>query len=461
MSKSTKIQGPIQGGKYGWPFAASMLDMDTLNYSEHEYFIEGEAVRYRMRDGAEPDRRGFWQAENAGMANFKTRFIVYAPRDQADFNGTVVLTWNNVTAGHDLFQADSKSLFDNGFALVCLTTQKAGIEGLPPLHQGLHGWDAERYPDLQIPSDDLSFDIFSQVAELIGPHRAVKDIDPMSGLKVERVIAQGASQSAGRLATFINAIAPIHNPIDGFILQIYFGRGTPLEVGDSLVDINKPQPGNPAERLKGANLLRDDLDVPIFVVNSELEAIACFGVRQPNTQTMRFWEVAGTSHTSIQARTTRQKLLDRDHVISRKVEAAINAIPIGPVYDVIYEHMQRWLTDGTLPPVFPSIDFEGTPPSPKRDESGIATGGIRLPQVEAPLAKNSAIPLTEDIFALLGGSCLPFSQAKLKTLYNDKTHFLALFSRAANAAVADGAITSRALDGLVEEAAESWDNIVI
>ena len=73
MTKSTKIQGPVQGGKYGWPFAASMLDMDTLDYSEHEYFLQGEATRFRMKDGAEQDRSGFWQAESAGVADFKTR----------------------------------------------------------------------------------------------------------------------------------------------------------------------------------------------------------------------------------------------------------------------------------------------------------------------------------------------------------------------------------------------------
>jgi len=460
MTNSTKIQGPIQGGKYGWPFAASMLDMDTLDYSEHEYFLQGEATRFRMKDGAEQDRSGFWQAESAGVADFKTRFIVYAPRNPANFNGTVVLTWNNVTAGHDLFQADSKTIFENGFALVCLTTQKVGIEGLPPLHQGLHGWDAERYSDLHIPSDDLSFDIFSQAAELIGPNRAAEGIDPMSGLKVERVVAQGASQSAGRLATFINAIAPIHNPIDGFILQIYFGSGTALEVGDTLVDINKPAPGNAAKRLQGKNLLRDDLGVPIFVVNSELEAIACFGVRQPDTETMRFWEVAGTSHTSIQGRAIRQKLLDRDNIISGKVDPAINAIPISPVYDVVFQHMQCWLTDGTLPPVFPRIDFEGTPPSPRRDKSGIATGGIRLPQVEVPVAKNSAIPLSEDIFALLGGSSFPFAPEQLITRYGNKTRFLEQFSNAANSAVTDGAITSRSLNDIVREAARSWDAII-
>lgn len=457
---STKVLGPVQGGKFGWPFAAGMLDMAELSYKEAEYFLEGEAIRYRSVEGTEQERSGYWQAEVAGTAPFKTRFLVYHPADPADFNGTVVITWNNVTAGHDLFQADSKELLENGYALVFVTTQRAGITGLPPVHQGLAGWDPERYPDLNIASDDYSFDIFSQAAQAVGPNRQTGPIDPMSGLDVKRVIAQGASQSAGRLATFINAIAPIHNPIDGFVLQIYFGRGTPLEVGETLVNINSPQPGNPADRLRGTNLLREDLGVPVFVVNSELEATACLGVRQPDTDRMRFWEIAGTSHTSVQARAIRQRIIDRDKLVSKKADPRINAIPIGPVYDAVYYHMQRWLTEDIAPPVMPRIDFQEGTSQPVRDEHGIATGGIRLPQADAPLGQNSAIPLNEDIFALLGGSCVPFSKEKVLSLYGDKTSYLRAFEANARAAVASGVILPRVLEGLSMEASETWDRIV-
>ena len=458
-SPSTTVLGPIQGGKFGWPFAASMLDMENEGYKEAEYFLEGEATRYKLVAGTEQGREASWQAETAGTAPFKTRFIVYLPAEPAKFNGTVILTWNNVTAGHDLFQADSRELFESGFALVCLTTQKAGIDGLPPIHQGLAGWDEQRYPDLNIPSDDYSFDIFSQAAEVLGPNRQTGAIDPMSGLDVKRVIAQGASQSAGRLATFINAIAPIHNPFDGFILQIYFGRGTPLEVGDTVVNISAPQSGNPADRLRGTNLLRDDLGVPVFVVNSELEATAGYAVRQPDTDTMRCWEVAGTSHTSVQGRVIRQKLLDRDKLVSNKSDPRINAISIGPVYDAVYHHMQKWLADGIAPPLLPRINFEGDTPMPVRDELGIATGGIRLPQAEVPLGRNSAIPLNEDIFALLGGSCVPFDKEKALSLYGDKESFIGRFDEARDAALAGGAILPRTLEGLTQQAGELWDSI--
>lgn len=35
----TTVSGPVQGGKFGWPFAASMLDMAKVGYKEAEYFL--------------------------------------------------------------------------------------------------------------------------------------------------------------------------------------------------------------------------------------------------------------------------------------------------------------------------------------------------------------------------------------------------------------------------------------
>lgn len=58
----------------------------------------------------------------------------------------------------------------------------------------------------------------------------------------------------------------------------------PLEVGDFVVDLAAPaEAARRGGALRGTNLLRDDLGVPVMVVNSELEAIACYGVRQPDT----------------------------------------------------------------------------------------------------------------------------------------------------------------------------------
>src|SRR5438445_565914 len=84
-------------------------------------------------------------------------------------------------------------------------------------------------------------------------------------------------ESAGRLGTYVNAVQPVARVFDGFLLEVYFGLGTPLEVGDYVLNIMDPDAvAVSREQLRGSNRLRDDLDVPVMVVNSELEASACY-----------------------------------------------------------------------------------------------------------------------------------------------------------------------------------------
>ena len=74
------------------------------------------------------------------------------------------------------------------------------------------------------------------------------------------------------------------------------------------MNLNDPDMGNEGNRrlrLRGSNFVRDDLDVPVMIVNSELEAIACFPVRQPDTDRLRWWESAGTCHVSEQGQGAR------------------------------------------------------------------------------------------------------------------------------------------------------------
>ena len=112
----------------------------------------------------------------------------------------------------------------------------------------------------------------------------------------------------------------------------------------------------------------------------------------------------------------------------------INRIPILPLYDAAFHHMQRWLTEGTPPPITPKVEFAGDPAEVVRDAHGIAKGGIRLPQAEVPLAQNSAIPLADDVFAYLRGSSHPFTADKAaRACTATKPTFLAKFEAAAQA----------------------------
>lgn len=446
--KNPQVTGPVTGGSHGWPFGGPAADVGAYGYVEEEYFIGGTATRYALKGGAEMSVDGHWDAEPAGTSPYKTRVVVYRPTDPAAFNGTVVVNWNNVSAGHDLFM-DTVALFEDGFAFACATVQRAGIHGNSSTPVGLLDWDPERYGTLSIPSDDYSYDIFTQVASLVGPDRDRTGIDLMGGLEVRKLIGTGGSQSAGRLATYINTIQPLSRRLDGFLLTIYFGQGYPLAVGDYVINIVDRETST---QIRSTNQLRDDLGIPVMVVNSELEAIPYFAVRQPDTDTYRLWEVAGAAHVSLQLSRQRAVRLERDLGAAMPMDERMNAVSLAPVFHAAYHHLHNWVNGGPPPPAQPRLEFAGDPPQIVRDEHGIAKGGIRLPQVEVPTAAHSSAPLADDIISFLLGSSIPFPPQQLRELYPDDDTYAARFESAARAAEKAEVILSPDADALIEEA---------
>jgi hypothetical protein len=193
-----------------------------------------------------------------------------------------------------------------------------------------------------------------------------------------------------------------------------------------------------------------------MVVNSELEAIACHGVRQPDTDRFRTWESAGTCHVAIQTMAVRTPKYAREFGTPPPVMRKMNRIAITPLYDAALHHLNRWVNGGAPPPRQPLIDFAGDPPEVVCDAHGIATGGVRLPQAEVPVAQNSAIPVRADIFSLLWGSSHPFDAATLDALYGDEASYVAQFEAAARRAEQAGVLLSRDIAPLVEEARREY-----
>ena len=71
--QTASVTGPVSGGNRGWPFGATILDVEASGYREAEYFLEGTATRYQSANGTELEKDGHWQVEAAGTADFKTR----------------------------------------------------------------------------------------------------------------------------------------------------------------------------------------------------------------------------------------------------------------------------------------------------------------------------------------------------------------------------------------------------
>jgi Alpha/beta hydrolase domain len=451
-----KVTGPITGGK-GWPFGLPAADLDAVGYRADEYFVEGNAVRFGPTAGTDLGRDGRWSVEPVESAAYKTRMVVLRPVDTAAFNGTVVVLWNNVSAGYENFTGgDSPEVFENGYAYVAASVQRVGVHN----PQGLRHWDPERYGSLSIPGDDYSYDIYTQLANLVAPDRPRDGLDPLDGLDVRRMIAQGASQSAARLASYFNGVQPLSRRFDAFFFAMYFGGGTPLEVGDEVMTVGGAnEPGQPRIP-EGLHLLRDDLGLPVMVVNTECEATSCYPVRQPDTDRFRYWEVAGASHVSLPAMASSSARMERDFGFAIPLQdeslQAVNQVSVAPVVDAALHHLQAWLLDGTPPPTQPRITFAGDPPAIARDEHDIARGGIRLPQVEVPLAHNSAIQQSPDIFARLVGYHRSFSHETVRALYGTRDEYLARYGAATLAAEAAGVILSRDVGPLLEEAEQAF-----
>ena len=169
-------------------------DLEQLGYLEAEFEARGQAQSYRVIGGRRRDGR--LTAEPDGLAPFTTRLLVRRPMSPADFSGTVMVEWLNVSGGIDAspdWDYLHRHIIRRGDAWVGVSAQKAGIDG-GGLAEGipLKVFNSDRYGHLSHPGDAFSFDMFTQVGRALRTGGS-----PMLGdLVANRFLAVGESQSA-------------------------------------------------------------------------------------------------------------------------------------------------------------------------------------------------------------------------------------------------------------------------
>lgn len=433
------VSGPVSGGKRGWPFASYLGDIKQIQCVEEEYFISGAATRYRPKGEMKGD--GKWSVEPDGTAPYVTRMLVRRPRDPAKFNGTVLVEWNNVTTGRDLLSVgNTNDPLPDGFAYVGVSVQYVSVNGFATNPQGLKVWDPERYASLSIPSEALCYDIFSQSGRAVGPSRPRRGVDPMAGLNVRKLIAVGGSQSAARLLAYINAIQPRDRVFDAIVPTIGFGSAGGFD--DAYYDPTKDP--NAASLFRVQTRVRDDLNVPVMIVNSETEVESCYPVRQPDSDRFRYWEVAGASHAPKRGFELNKALAERDDVGGIPFDVGHpSEVDWAPAANAAYVHVHRWLNGGPPPPIQPKIEIkDGTPPQIMRDSIGNAVGGVRLPEVEVPVARYSGRSGNPGLGALVGLT-EPLPAEELQRRYPTHADYVMRVTAAAKAAEHAGVILPR------------------
>jgi hypothetical protein len=462
-------------GGNGVPITVGQFeDVDAIGYEEREYFVAGGAHKFAVDTKLSKD--GKWDAIRIEAASrpYKTRVVVYTPTDPARFNGTVYIEWQNnsgmVDAAPDWVHGHVE-VARQGAAYVLVSAQPIGIATLkakdpwwvPAEGVSFAVSDPERYGSLTHPGNRYSFDIFSQVAQ------AVHDGNLLGGLTAERLVGLGESQSASWLTSYINGVQKLADLFDGFVVHSSFGLG---------VGVASPA-GN-----AGVTHIRDDL-VPVLLFQSETDVqLGANFTRQAETADGKFrlWEIAGAAHYDTyglvsgipdtgdgQAEVAALQSLRNPEMQAQgglmSCARGINAGPMHWVYGAALNWINRWIIDGTAPPIAPRLETEANPLVVmfRRDEHGIALGGVRTPFVDAPLAMltgfgNEAAEGASFIssFCFIFGQTVPFDEQKLTSLYGSNEGFVEKFREATEQAVQAGFLLRPDADNLIE-AAEGFD----
>ncbi|MET0287933.1 MAG: alpha/beta hydrolase domain-containing protein [Polyangiales bacterium] len=386
---AAKVTGPVTGGMetpYSTSRLAFGLKASDHGYIEEEFFVEGTATTFGLVGTQTMD--GKWTVTPGAEAPYKTRIVVRRPADAAKFNGTALVEWLNVSGGIDAdvdFMMGWEEILRGGYVYVAVSAQSTGIEaggiglgslvggGNRPDSKPLKEWDPARYASLAHPGDDYSFDIFSQVGELVAKP-GKKGI--LGGLEPKRVLALGESQSAGRMVTYVNAVHPIANIYDGFLIHSRSAGGAALTNGGGIAGLIGFVSGSPV-------LIRDDLTVPVVQAQSETDVNLYLGARQPDTERLQTWEMAGTAHAD-------RRFADTE---SMGIDLGCGMVNDGPQHFLIkalIRSLHLWVANGTAPAKAPRIEVANG--AIVRDELGNAKGGIRTPYVDVPIAVNSGEP---------------------------------------------------------------------
>jgi hypothetical protein len=437
------VTGPVTGGN-GVPIVFSgqpadrlvgreTFDLASVGYTQSEFFLAGTANAYAPAPGSTLTNDGRWTVEVTSQAPYKTRVVVNRPLDKRDFNGTVVVEWLNVSGGADAspdWMQTHVELIRRGYAWVGVSAQAVGLNGLKgPPPQG----DPVRYESLTHPGDSYSYDMFSQAGQAIRGDAGLL----LGGLRPDRVLAVGESQSAGRLVTYIDAVHPLARVYDGFLVHSRGAGGAPLA-----------QPPSVPAAVTGAapTFIRDDLDVPVLVFNTETD-VGSLQARQADSARYRLWEVAGTAHfdqyglltggTDTGGRSSVAEWFDTMlHPTSEPGVGFTCASPIntGPQTFVLRSaiaHLDRWVARGIAPPRGPRLETISIAPIQYAlDANGNVLGGIRTPAVDAPVATLSGLGQAGSQFCFLFGTTVPLTTDQLEALYGSHGGFVGAWGKA-------------------------------
>ena len=450
--------GPVLAGREA--------QVDAAGYVEREFFLEGTAQAY-VKWG-EWDSDGMWEVEPGETAPYVVRLLARYPGDPLRFNGIVFVEWFNVsgqTEAEPNFSMLHAELLRDGYAYVGVGAQAAGVYGAA----GLKAFNPERYAAVDHPGDSYSYDIFSQAGRAIRSPQGLAPLGELTGA-VRYVIADGESQSASRMVTYVNAVHPLARVYDGFYIHSRSGGSAPLaQDADNQPTMPTPSPAR----------IRTDLEVPVFTIEAEGDVPRFMPARQPDTDLITTWELAGTAHADRYLLTgggIGPLAFSCDDESAPELSVPINDGPMTWPMRAALRHMRRWMAGGPPPPSAQPLAMEGG--ELQRDpDTGIVLGGVRTPHVDVPVRPLNGVraPAGGPGFCRLCGRTdewngdadpwdggpadpSPTSEPVLSELYPTRDAYLEQFNAALEQGISDGFLLEADADAMrAEAAARDWD----
>ena len=219
---------------------------------------------------------------------------------------------------------------------------------------------------------------------------------------------------------------PLTHAFDGFLIHSRGGAAMPLGEPGRGVDITEFRHG-PATRV------RDDLDVPLVIVQTETDLLGHLDylpARQPDSERVRLWEVAGAAHADKFQIGEFEEFLGCAEPVNRGQQAYVVRAAL--------RHLDAWARGGDPAPVAGRLLVEAR--EFVLDEVGNATGGVRTPVVDAPVEVLSGLTGPDaSLICRLFGTTRPLPADVLGRLYpGGAEDYLAAYTAATDRAIAAG-----------------------
>jgi hypothetical protein len=420
--------GPIPGGN-GVVQASAAVSADPAfvpsladDYREDEFLFRGVANTYSGPATGPPEKASTGNA-------YVTRLIVRVPQDPSDFSGRVFLEPFNTTSGPDrdaLWRPIAPLLQGNGDAWVGVSVRAGSVFQLQE-------FDAARYADLSIPTNDLVWDMLRQLGAVV---RSGGKQSPLRGMRAEHLYLGGYSQSGVDTTTFAMSFhddtrlrdgAPI---FDGYLPAAHAATMTPLQSGSGLItefDEGRMEP----------------VDVPVVDIETQHDVMGWSREVVPGTF---YTSQSGASvrRSDSNSRTDKYRLFEITGASHSSGGGNCGGVPStfpGPMFvRAAAAQLFRWAEEGTAPTKAARIEMEKVDivSVPRVDEIGHALGGVRSPFVDVPLVQYQVQAGGTGLSCTFSGVENPIPADVLASRYDDVDAYIDQFTKRLDATIKAG-----------------------